>query len=113
MNMELINKARSEITEQSLILNNSFATFIEEYLNKICTTEKVAKKILNPDKTLKEFCDKCVKEAREIARKKGNGMQYAGFPDAEYYERVERYYNISPEDKGKVSTNIIDITSLL
>lgn len=113
MNKELINKARSKITEQSLKLNDNFATFIEEYLNQICTTEKVAEKILNSDKTLKGFCDECIEEARKIARQKGSGAQCAGFPDSEYYERVEKYYGILPEDKGQIGTDVIDITSFM
>lgn len=114
--MELINKARMHVTEESLKIDKvdkNFVRLIEEHLNDICTTEGVANKLLDPKKSLLDFCKKCQDEARKKARANGTGVQCAGFPDSVYYEMAEEYYNILPEDKEEVTTNVIDITSLL
>ncbi len=62
------DEAIAKITAEALEINNSFAIFIEEHLTSICTTDKVADKLLAEDKHLKDFCVKCEQEARERAR---------------------------------------------
>ncbi len=92
---ELIDKAIAHITEQAMEIKHPFATFIEEHLTNICTTEDIANKLLDESKDLKEFCKNQLDEMREEARKGGTGLQGAGLPDAEFYRRVENYYNIN------------------
>ena len=46
MSLEVINKAREQITEESLEIKSALATFIEETINERCTTKGVANKIL-------------------------------------------------------------------
>lgn len=111
--MDRINEARMKITEEALAINNNFATFIEEYLNELCTTNEIAEKLLTSDKSLKQFCKNCEDEARKIAQKQGSGAQCAGFPDKEYYRMAREYYGINDSDKYSGSNNIIDITDLL
>lgn len=97
---ELINSAIAHITRQAMEVNNPFATFIEEHLTSICTTEDIANKLLCESKDLKEFCKKQADEMKEKAKKGGAGLQCAGLPDAEFCARAESYYNIIGNDKN-------------
>jgi len=85
--------------------------------SSICTNEKVAEKLLNEEKTLKEFLNKQEEEMRKVAQKTGTGHQSAGLSDAEFYERAEGYYGITDEDKQGRKTQgnpgAIDITKFL
>ncbi|WP_338547408.1 hypothetical protein V1225_01725 [Emergencia sp. JLR.KK010] len=105
--------AIAKITAEAMEINNNFAIFIEEHLTSICTTDKVADKLLSRDKTLEDFCKKCESKARERARKQGSGFQINGLPDQEYKDMVEAYYSITPDDKSRTTGNVIDITDLL
>lgn len=107
------DEAIAKITAEALEINNSFAIFIEEHLTSICTTDKVAGKLLAEDKKLKDFCKKCESEARERARKQGGGFQINGLPDQEYKDMVESFYGITADDKSKTAGNVIDIMDLL
>lgn len=113
MNYEKIDKAIAKITEEAMKLNNNFAIFIEEHLTEICTTEKVADKLLNESKKLEAFCKECKSNAEKKARVQGGGFQIAGLPDKEYFELVEEYYNITPEDKNQATGNVVDIMDLM
>lgn len=105
--------AIAKITAEALKINNGFAVFIEEHLTSICTTDKVADKLLAEEKHLKDFCSKCESEAKERARKQGSGFQINGLPDQEYKAMVEAYYGITAEDKTRTAGNVIDIMDLL
>ncbi|MEE0740770.1 MAG: hypothetical protein U0M21_00550 [Emergencia sp.] len=105
------DKAIAKITEEAMAINNTFAIFIEEHLTGICTNDKVADKLL-VGKPLKEFCKRCEDEAREEARKQGNGVQLNGLPDAEYQRMVEEYYGITDADKGRAG-GVVDIMDYL
>lgn len=64
---ENINKVRERITQEALTINTSLATVIEEYLNLICTNEKVATALSNLEKKLKELHDQIINIAKKKA----------------------------------------------
>ena len=105
------DQAIAKITKEAMEINNRFAIFIEEYLTNICTTDKVAEKLLK-GKPLKDFCENCRDMAEKEARKQGTGAQINGLPDGEYYKMVEEYYGITDIDKS-VPGGVIDIMDLL
>ncbi len=107
------DEAIAKITTEAMEINDAFSIFIEEHLTSICTTDKVADKLLAEDKQLEDFCSKCESEARERARKQGGGFQINGLPDQEYKDMVETYYGITAEDKNRTAGNVIDIMDLL
>lgn len=111
------DQAIEKITNEALALKNNFAIFIEEHLTRICTTDRVAGKLL-AGKPLKEFCTSCQKEAIKMAQAQGTGFQIAGLPDQEYLELVEAFYGITAEDKATAARepaagDVIDITAFL
>lgn len=111
---ELLDKAIAHITEQAMKLDEQLTYMIEEHLTNICTTEQVANKLLDEEKTL----EKLNKDIWNLAskRKKGNG---AHIPDAEIFEISEKYYGITEEDKNIKTVNkrqdkkIVNIMDLL
>lgn len=106
------DQAIAKITKEALEINNRFAVFIEEHLTNICTTDKVAEKLL-AGKPLKEFCSNCRDMAEKEARKQGVGLQINGLPDTEYQKLAEEYYGITDADKSRTGGNVIDIMDLL
>lgn len=108
----MIDKAIAKITEEMMEINEDLAKMLEEHLTGICTTNAVAEKLLDDNKSLKELNEKIWKEAQK--RRKGKGLYW---PDDEICELAEEYYGITEEDKssmGGMSTDdIIDITNLL
>lgn len=105
----MIDKAIAKITDEMMKINSEFATFIEEYLTSICTSDEVAEKILNPEKTLTEFVKNITDEFREKARKGGTGLQSAGAKDQYFYDRANEYFGIN----AAASSKKIDIMDLL
>ena len=87
MSLEVINKAREQITEESLEIKSALATFIEETINERCTTKGVANKILDGKKTIKDLIDKITSEAKSKAK---NGC--AVLSDDEVREMILNYY---------------------
>ena len=108
----MIDRAIAKITDEMMKIDTPHAVAVEEYLTEICTTEAVAEKLLDESKTLKEFLDLLLEEAKK--RKKGNVAYIA--PD-EVWQLAEEYYGITEEDKSSIGAtfaeDIIDITSLL
>lgn len=102
------DEAIAKITEETMKINNNFAIFIEEHLTGICVNDKVADKLLT-GKPLADFCKTCESEAKEKAKKQGNGVQIVGLPDAEYHKMAEDYYGITEKDKSQTSGDVIDI----
>ena len=77
---------------------------IEEYLTSICTTDAVAEKILEKEKTLQ----KCLDHMRKIAQKKAvHG--FACIPPEEGFKIIGEYYGITEADKSQTVGNVIDI----
>ena len=113
----MINKAIKRMTDEMMALNHPFVTFIEEHVTSICTNERVASKLLNEGKTLKEFSVKQEAEMKAIAQKRGSGAQSAGLSDKEFYAKAEEYFGITDEDKNsKViakPSSVIDISQFL
>ena len=101
----MINKAVAKITEECE--GKDFLIPFEEYLTNICTTEKIAEKILNPSKKL----EKCFETMKEKARKRAvNGIGF--IPPEEGYEIIRNYYGIDLNEE-KTNGTVIDITDLL
>lgn len=107
----MIDKAIAHITEQAMRLDQPLVQLIEEHLTEICTTEAIAEKLLDPDKTLKELNDKVWSEARK--RKKGSG---AYIPEPEIFTMAEGYYEIGKADKStrhKQKADVINVFDLI
>lgn len=109
--MNKTNDAIKRITEEAMKLNNPFATYIEEYLTNECTSDTVAEKILNPQKSLKEFTDTITEEMRAEAQKGGTGARSAGASDEYFYRRAREYYEIGKEKKK--SSDVMNLFDFL
>jgi len=107
----MLDRAIEKLTKEMMEVDDPLITMLEEHLTSICTTTRVAEKILAEGKTLKEVRDKLWEMAKE--RKKGNG---AHIPDAECYHVAEEYFGITEEDKigrSKTESNVVDIFDFL
>ena len=100
----MINKAIAKITDEMMKMDDPLAQMIEEHLTKMCTTQSIAKKLLDPGKTLEGIHKKIWDEARK--RQKGNG---AFIPDQELYDMVDEYYNIAGPAAQADSINVLDL----
>ena len=76
---------------------------IEEYFTGICTTDEIAEKILNPQKSLMG----AVRAMGEVARKN----RRTNIPDAEGYEIMRDYFGIKLKEKK--SAEVVDVLDLL
>ena len=101
----VINKAISKITAECE--NKDYLIPFEEYLTSICTTDIIAEKILQENKTLQG----CFDAMKAVARKRAVGGA-AYIPPEEGFQIIRDYYGIDLTEKPKQS-NIIDITDLL
>lgn len=104
--MEKINEARAKITEESLEIKSTLATFIEETINERCTTEEVADKILDGKKSIKDLINDIRNKAKEKAV---NNM--AAISDEEVRDMVLKYYEI--DDTKSQSAEVVDILDLI
>jgi len=108
---ELINKAIETLKNESEKANPAIVD-IGQYLIKICTTEKVANKLLKKEKCLEGALD----EMRKAAKRKAVGG-CGSICGKEGLEIVEGYYSIKEEDKQveriERKDNIIDIMDLM
>ena len=109
----MINKAIAHITDQAMKAGDELSRFLEEHLTEICTNERIAEKLLNEEKTLKEINDQMWAKAEK--RRKGN---FAGIDSRELYDMLESYYEITEADKQhnrqkSKSNTVIDISGLL
>ena len=69
----------------------------EEYLTGICTTDAVADKILDKEKSLQGAFDKM----RDIAQKRKTG-NFAYIPEREGFEIIRDYYGITEADMAPI-----------
>lgn len=102
----MINKAIEKLTKEMMELNDPFVQAIEEHLTSLCTNETVAQKILQPNKTLQEACNK----VRDKARSSVVGGVGA-VSDQEAYRMVEEYFGINqkqPAHEKDKPINILD-----
>lgn len=99
----MIEKAIAKVTDEMMKMDDPLAQMIEEHLTKNCNSERIAEKLLDPNKTLKEVHGKIWDEAR--TRRKGNG---AYIPDQEIYDMVDEYYGITPASKAD-TINVLDL----
>lgn len=90
----MIDKAIAKITKEAMAANDSFITDLEEHLTSICTTNEIAEKILNENKSLKKASEKIWEIARR--RKKGN---VACIRSNEVFAALEEYYEIAKVEK--------------
>lgn len=101
-----INEAIARITQESY--RKDHLIVFEEYLTSICTTDDIAEKILNRDKTLQG----CFTYMRDKACKKQvNGTGF--FSPEEGFAIIRDYYGITDRDKDKDRSDVIDIMDLL
>ena len=100
----MVNKAIARITDEMMKIDDPLAQLLEEHLTEICTTDQVAEKLLDPEKTLKELHGKVWDEAKN--RKKGNG---AYIPDKEIFQMAEDYYGIQQKAAPAKQINVLDL----
>lgn len=111
MSLEAINKAREQITEESLKIGGSLANFIEEHLNKVCKTEEVAKHITAEGKSIKDLISKITSEAKKNAKNNVGCLT-----DEEVLQIIDDYYGIhtkSSSGSGNGNAGTIDILDLM
>lgn len=99
-----IDEAIAKITKECT--NKDHLIPFEEYLTSICTTDKIAEKILQEGKTLQG----CFDAMKAVARKRAVGGA-AYIPPEEGFGIIRDYYGIDLTEKPQAS--IIDITDLL
>lgn len=105
MSMDRINEARAKITKESTDIGGPLANFIEEHVNKFCTNEAVAAKVMA--KPLKALIKDIESEARK--NKTGNvGM----VSDADVIEMTEAFYDLKGASK-KAAPGVIDVLDLI
>ena len=104
----MINKAIAKITEECQ--GKDYLIPFEEYLTSICTTDKIAEKILDKKKTLQGAFDKMKETAEKHMVKKGN-VGIGCIPPEEGFEIIREYFGIDLKEKAEA--NIIDITEFL
>ena len=99
---EKINKALAHITDECK--GNEHLIPFEEYLTSICTTDDVAEKILNRDKSLKG----CFEKMKSIARGRAkNNCAY--IPPEEGLQIIRDYYGIKDNKKAGPAIDIMDL----
>lgn len=114
--MKKTDEAIAKITKEAMEAGHPYAIFLEEHLTEICTNDKVAEKLLAPDKSLKEHAGEIIAEKRKEADKNRKGNTGgAGISDEEAFRRVEEYYEIQPEDKKKAAPipGVINLSDFL
>lgn len=104
----LTDKAKEKLAKEAS--EKEYLIPFEEYLTEICTTDRIAEKILAEDKSL----EKCFAKMKGIASKKRTG-NFAYIPPEEGYKIIREYYGIDDaESKAEeVKTEAIDIMDLL
>lgn len=100
--MEEINRARAKITDESQKIGGSLAIFIEEHVNKACTTKEIAARV--EAKSLKDLIKKIEDKARE--NKTGN---VGAVSDEEVREMTDEFYGLSVKTGG----DVIDVLDLI
>lgn len=109
--MNKIDLAIKKLTEECQ--GNDYLVPFEECMTSICTTEAVAEKILQEDKTLTGAYE----TMRDIAKgRQKNGCAY--IPPDEGLSILKKYFGIRESDthsviKAESTDGMIDITSLL
>lgn len=100
------DEAIARITQESYGKDDLIV--FEEYLTSICTTDDIAEKILNQDKTLQG----CFTYMKDKARQKQvNGAGF--FSPEDGFAIIRDYYGITDRDKDKDGSDVIDIMDLL
>lgn len=100
--MEEINRARAKITDESQKIGGALAIFIEEHVNKACTTKEIAANVAA--KSLKDLIKKIEEKARE--NKTGN---VGAVSDEEVREMTDEFYGLSAKTGG----DVIDVLDLI
>lgn len=101
-NMEEINRARAKITDESQKIGGALAIFIEEHVNKACTTKEIAANV--EAKSLKDLIKKIEDKARE--NKIGN---VGAVSDEEVREMTDEFYGL----RAKTDGDVIDVFDLI
>lgn len=109
MSLEVINKAREQITKESLKIGGPLANFIEEHLNEVCKTEEAAKLITAEGKSIKDLISKITSEARKNAKDNVGCLT-----NEEVLQIVDDYYDIHAKPSSNItSPGTIDILDLM
>ena len=103
----MINRAIAKITDEMMKTNNPAIRAIEEHLTKKCINNRIAEKILSPQKTLNGAYEKMKEEAKKLA----GGSGEICISDEHGFRIVDEYFEISELEEKKVGK--IDVTELL
>lgn len=106
----VIDEAIRKITDEMMKLDNPVVTKIEEHLTSLCTSEEVARKLLDPGKTLGKMYENIRNEMRPRAHN-----QVAVAEEEEVYQMARDYFGISEEESkpNKKLNKTIDVLDLL
>ena len=99
--MEEINRARAKITDESQKIGGALAIFIEEHVNRACTTKEIAANV--EAKSLKDLIKQIEDRARE--NKTGN---VGCVSDEEVKEMTDEFYGLS-----KSGGDVIDVLDFI
>ena len=100
--MEEINRARAKITDESQKIGGPLAIFIEEYVNKACTTKEVAAKV--EAKSLKDL----IKQIEDKARQNKTG-NVGCVSDEEVKEMIDEFYELGTKRAGGDVIDVLDL----
>lgn len=112
IDLEITNKAIARITEEMMNAGDEMTRTLEEYLTSICVNEKVAERLLDQSKTLKEFMKQLWQEASKRQK-----QSRAVITSEEIIPMLESYFGITEEDKEGITSSqsdtVIDIFQFL
>lgn len=107
MNADKINEARAKITKESTDIGGPLANFIEEHVNKYCTNEAVAARVMA--KPLKALLKEIEGEARK--NKVGN---VGAVSDTDVIEMTDAFYELKANTRPPAAApGVIDVLDLI
>lgn len=102
MGSNMCDEAIKKLTEEMMAnKNDHLILMLEEYLVGVCTTDEVAGKILQGDRSLKEISKKLWERASSNISGRG-----AYIPDLICFEVAEKYFGITKGDKEKEPASV-------
>lgn len=106
----MIDKAIEKITKEAMEIKHPMAIAIEEYLTNKCTSNAVARKLLDESKTIKGIYDQIYNKAKKEAKDR-----FAAISDEEVYSMVDEYYGLdaAPHRSSAGSAGRVDVLDLI
>lgn len=110
----MIDKAIEKITKEAMDMNDPFATFIEEHLTELCTSDAVAEKILANGKSIRQIANQIRNRMQKEAQEANPGKKSAwwGAPDAVLLEEVDKYYGLDQQAAPAAPAERVNVLDL-